>query len=112
MPTWVIQRIKALAVPDEQDLDDIDEPLFIERFSKENYFDAALHEGGIAGVAQEKNEQDYDTYDEDSNMNEDTDNPFVISIEPAASRGKIELVYPPENPVELPRVELSGVAPP
>ena len=55
MTTWVIQRIEALTARDGQDPADGDEPLFIERFSNNNYFDVAFHENGIAGVV-----QDYD----------------------------------------------------
>ena len=38
---------------DRQDLAENYEPLFVDRFSNKNYFAATLHEGGIAGVAQD-----------------------------------------------------------
>ena len=41
---------------DRQDLSDGDEPLSVDRFADENDFSAALHEGGIARVAQDYNE--------------------------------------------------------
>ena len=53
MPTLVIQRIESLAARDGQDVADGNEPLFIERFSNKNYFGAAFHDNGIAGVVQE-----------------------------------------------------------
>ena len=53
IPSWVIQLIEALDMRDRQDLAENYEPLFVERFSNKNYFDATLHKGGIAGVAQD-----------------------------------------------------------
>ena len=53
MPIWVIQRIEAPAVHDGQDLSDSDEPLLVDHFANDNDFFAALHEGGITGVAQD-----------------------------------------------------------
>ena len=61
MPTWVIQRVEALAVSNGGDLDDGDGPLFVDRFSNKNDFTAALQEGGIAGVAQDNDGKDDDT---------------------------------------------------
>ena len=49
------------------DLPDGNEPLFIDRFSNENDFSAALHEGGIKGVAQDSGEQEGDNYYDNSN---------------------------------------------
>ena len=43
MPNWVIQRVEALAIRNGHDLANGDEPLFVDRFSNENYFAAALH---------------------------------------------------------------------
>ena len=91
---------------DEQDISNGDKPLFFDRFSRENDLVAALHEGGIAGVSQDADEQDNDNYNDDSNTNEDPDDPPGISLETAASCSEIARV-PPENPVELP-----GVSPP
>ena len=55
---------------DGRDLADNNEPLFIYRFSNKNDVAAALHEGGIVGVAQDDDEQDNDNDDENSNTNE------------------------------------------
>ena len=42
-----MQRVESLAMRDVQDIANGDEPLFVDRFVKNNYFDAALHEGGM-----------------------------------------------------------------
>ena len=47
MPTWVIQRVEALAINDVWDLPKGYEPLFVDRFANDNDFAASLHEGGI-----------------------------------------------------------------
>ena len=98
---------------DGWDISDGNELLFVERFANENYFAAALHEGGIAGVVQDDNDTDY----ENRNTNEDPDKPPGIVLDPASARGKIAR-FSPENPVELPvfstsknPVELLGLAP-
>ena len=50
IPTWVVQRVKSLIMRDGRYIDDGNEPLFINRFSNETDFGAALHEGGITVV--------------------------------------------------------------
>ena len=101
-----------------QDLDDSDEPLFVERFANENDFAVALHEGGIVGVAQEANDQDNDNDNENRNTNEYANDTPGIALENAAARREISGV-PPGKYVELlglaPQenpVELTGVDPP
>ena len=47
IPTWVIQHVEARAMFDGWDLADGNEPIFINRFTKNNDFAAVLHEGGI-----------------------------------------------------------------
>ena len=103
---------------DGRDLSDGDEPLFVDHFANENYFSAALHEGGIAEVAQDKYEQGSNIEDDNINIDKDPDNPPGISLDPISARSKIARV-PPPNPVELPGVspqenpvELPVVAPP
>ena len=102
-----------------RDLAGGDKLLLVDRFTNENYFNAAMHEGGIAGVSQDDNVQYKDNYDDDANTGEDPDNPSGISLEAVAARGKIAVVSPPEIPVELPvvsppesPVELPGLASP
>ena len=116
MPIWVIQCVEALAVPNGQDLSDSGEPLFVGRFVNKNYVSVALHEGGIAGVVQDKNEQDNDNDNEYSNTDEEPDDPNEIALDPEVSSGEItgvnplehlvknSVAVPPENPVELPAV--------
>ena len=82
-------------------------PLFVDRSAKNNDFSSALHEGGIAGVAQGEDEQDDNNDEENRKTNEDPDNPPIISLERTTSCGKILGVPSLENPVEL-----SGVEPP
>ena len=60
IPTWVIQHVEARAMCDGWDLADGNEPMFIDHFTNKNDFSAALHEGGIAGVAQDGNHKDND----------------------------------------------------
>ena len=98
-----------------QDLSNDDEALCIDRFANKNNFSAALHDGGIAGVAQDGDDQNND----DGNTYKDPDKPPVISLDPAADWSKIAGVPRPEHPVEIPGVtfpenpvELPGVAPP
>ena len=85
MPTWVIQRVEALAMCDGRDISDGNEPLFIEHFTNENYFSASLHQGGIAGVSQDRDKQDDDNDDDDRNTNEDLNEPPGIALEHAAA---------------------------
>ena len=104
MPTWVIKRVEALDMHDAQDLADDDEPLFVERFSNDNDFAAALHESGIVGVVQDDDDKEDDNDNGDRNTDEDPDKPLRISLEPAADHRKNSGVSPPENPMELPGV--------
>ena len=60
---------------DKQYLDDVNELLFVDPFANENDFSANLHEGGIAGVAQENKDQDDDNNNDDANTDEDPGNP-------------------------------------
>ena len=82
----MIQYVGALNMKDRQDLSDGDEPLFVDRFPNENDFASALHEGGIAGVAQDNDEQDNDNGDENANMDEDPDDSPGIALDPAEAR--------------------------
>ena len=79
MPTWVIQCVKALSVRDGQYLVYGYEPLFVGRFANESDFSAALHEGGIEGVAQDDNDPDDDNNDDNRNTDEDS---YKNSVEP------------------------------
>ena len=115
MPTWVIQRVEALAINGRQDLAKGDKLLFVGRFSNENDFSAAIHEGVIAGVAQDDNDHNKD---DDIKTDEDSEEPPGIDLDPESSRGKIGGVPPTEHPVDLPgvnpsenQVKLRGVAP-
>ena len=74
MPKWVIQCVEALVVRDGWYLSDVDELLFLDRFANEHDFSAALHEGGISGVAQDDNKKYGDNDDDDSNTDEYPDN--------------------------------------
>ena len=87
MPTWFIQRAKALVMRDRQDLDNGDELLFVYCFTNENDFAATLHEGGIKGVAQDNNDQDDDNDDGNSNMDEYPGNSPGIALGPSEARG-------------------------
>ena len=69
---------------DGQDLSDFNEPLFIDRFHKENYFVTAIHEGGIVGLAQDNDEQGGDNDNNNINTNEDPYNPPRIALESEA----------------------------
>ena len=51
-----------------RDIADGNEPLFVDRFSNENDFTDALHEGSIEGVAQDDDDQDSDNDDANRNM--------------------------------------------
>ena len=86
MPTWVIQYVGALTMKGRRDLSGGDEPLFVDRFTNENDFASALHEGGIAGVAQDDNVQDNDNGDDNANTDEDPDDSPGIAIDPAEDR--------------------------
>ena len=55
--TWVIQHVEARDMYDGWDLADENEPMFIGFFTNKNDFAAALHEGGIAGVAQDDDDK-------------------------------------------------------
>ena len=85
-PNWVIQRGEALAVCDRRDIANNDEPMFVDWFSNKNYFAAALHEGGITGVEQDKNDRDKENDDDDSNTYENPYKPPVIALDTAAAR--------------------------
>ena len=50
-----------------QDLTNGYETLFVEHFDNDNYFATTLHEGGIAGVAQDIDDQDKNNDNENSN---------------------------------------------
>ena len=94
MPTWVIQHVAGRAMCDGWDLADGNEPMFIDRFTNKNNFSAALHEGGIAGVAQDDNDKDDDKDNDNSNMNKDPDDPTGIFIETAEVIREIAVVPP------------------
>ena len=47
------QCVESLAVRNKRYLADGDEPLLVDKFANNNYFYAALHKGGIPGVAHE-----------------------------------------------------------
>ena len=87
MPTWFIQPVETLSMYDGGGISDGNELLFVDQYSNENGFSATLHEGGIARLAQYDNDQDYNNDNYCSNMDEDTDDPSGISLEPAAARG-------------------------
>ena len=67
MSNWVIQHVEAISINGGQDIAKDDEPLFVDRFSNNNDFAAALHEGGIKGVVQDEDDQndnsDSNTYE-------------------------------------------------
>ena len=71
--------------------------MFIERFTNKNDFSDALHEDGIAGVAQDDDNKGDDNDNENSNTNEDPDDPTGIFIETAAVLREIT-VAPPIKP--------------
>ena len=73
--TWFIQQFDAIAMRDIRDLANGNEPLLTDRFSNDNDFIAALHEGGITEVAQGDHDQDGNNYDGDSKMDKVPDNP-------------------------------------
>ena len=98
MPTWVIQCVEALAVWDRWNLVDGNKPLFVDHFSNKTDYAATLHEGDIAIVAQNFDEQ-YGDDDNDCNTDEYPEDPPVIDLEPAAARGSIAGVPPPKHPV-------------
>ena len=87
MPTWVIQRVESLAMHDGQDLSGGDKPLFVDRFSNENDFASALHEGGITGVVQDNDEQDNDNDDGNINTDEYPDDPILIALDTTSACG-------------------------
>ena len=67
MPTWVILRIEDISAHNRRYMYDSDEPLLVDCFDNENDFTAALHQGGIKGVAQDDyqdNNVDYENTDE------------------------------------------------
>ena len=70
MPNWVIQRIDTIAVSDRRDISDNNEPMFMDQFDNDIDFSSALHEGGITGVVQGVNKQDYANRNDDSNTDE------------------------------------------
>ena len=87
MPNWFIQHVDSLAARDGQYLDDGNEPLFVDHFFKENEFAAALHEGGIAGLAQDDDEQD--DGEDDGKTDENPDNPPGVSLDTTAAHCRI-----------------------
>ena len=92
MPIWVIQHVEARAMCDGWDIADGNEPMFINRFTNKNDFAAALHEGGITGVAQDNDDEEYDNDNDNSNTNEYPDDPTGIFIETAAVLREISVV--------------------
>ena len=90
---------------DGRDLADGNKPLFVHRFSNDNGFASALHDGGVVGVTQDNDEKYDGNYDDNSNTDEDPDDPPGLALDPTSDRGEISGVPPPENPVELPGVE-------
>ena len=106
MLTWFIQNVEALATRYGWDMDDGDEILFVDRFSKENDFSAALYEGGIERVVQDdKQDVDDDNGKTDEKQEPSSTNPKYkddppgIALNPTASRGEISGVLPPEHSV-------------
>ena len=73
MTTWVTQGVDSLDVRNGRDIANGNKPLFVERFDNENDFSATLHEGCIAGVAQEENYKYKDNDDDDRNTYGDPD---------------------------------------
>ena len=72
MPKWVIRHIESLTTRDIRYLSNCNESLLVDHFSNKNYFSAALHEGGIAGVMQD--DDDYnDNSDEKPKPEPDTE---------------------------------------
>ena len=69
---------------DGWDLADGNEPMFIDRFTNNNYFAAGLHEHGITGVAQDNDDKDNDNENDNSNNNEDPDEPTGILLNTTA----------------------------
>ena len=67
-----------------RNLADGDETMFVDRFTNEKDFAAALYEGGITGVAQDDDDQENDNDNADRNTNEDPDDPTGIFIKTAA----------------------------
>ena len=118
MQPWFIRRIDVLAARNRWYLVNGDEPLFVDRFSRNNVFVIALREGGIAGVA-EGNDYDNDNTDEipepepntepvvDPNLEEPDDKPKIF-LDPSSDHGKIAGVPQPEDPVNLPGVVIHG----
>ena len=94
IPTWVIQCVEALVMCDRWDLAGSNEPLFFDRFANQNYFSAALHEGGITGVAQDDNDKYDDNEDGDIKTNEDPYKTPVISLDTTLDHRKIAGVPP------------------
>ena len=91
----MIQYVGALTMKDRGDLSGGDEPLFVDWFTNENDFASSLHEGGIAGVVQDDNEQDNDNVDDNANIDEDPYDSPGIALDPAEARGCITGVPPP-----------------
>ena len=81
IPTWFTHHVEALDVRVGQDLANGNEPTFVNRFANNNDFAADPHEGGIAVVAQDDNEQDNNKDDGDSNTDEELDDPSEIALD-------------------------------
>ena len=71
------------------DLADGYKPLFVDWFANKNDFVTSPHEGGIAGVAQDADDQDNDNGDDYANMDQFSYKAPVISLETAAACGEI-----------------------
>ena len=60
--------------------------MFVDQFTKDNDFTAALNGGGIAVVTQDDKQYDDDEY---GNTDEESDNPTGISLKSVSARGKV-----------------------
>ena len=119
MPTWVIQIVEEIVMREGKYLAEGKELQFVDQFSNENDLSADLHEGGIAGVAQNNDNQENENDDGDANMDVDTGDPTGTVLENSESHGNIAGVPPEENTVVPPWLDLlgnpvepPGVAPP
>ena len=90
IPTWVIKRVEAISVRNRWYLVNVYEPLFVGRFANENDFVAALHKGGITGLAQNNDDQDDSNGDENSNTDENPNKPPGISLDTTAAADKLQ----------------------
>ena len=60
MSTWFVRRVEALSARNVQDIANSNDPASVDLFSNKNDFTAVLHEGDIAGVAQDDEQDDDD----------------------------------------------------